>query len=198
MKSFIEDFAAQLGIWLKDVVPGIEGRTFAVSEVDPFTNDNMPTLPLGFVGIVGQRYTDFPNGVTTFVAEIVLAPVRAVEGCDTPFWAYYDVDAVRDAIFGNLEEVEDRWGRILPTEVEVEADKLAVHIQFTFTRAFVWRACPPVESCGPKLLDQGVRVVLGGPGAIDPCARRREDCRCVTPERCTCALDAKEKEFHDD
>lgn len=184
MTSFIEDFAARLGVWLKDVVPGIEGRTFAVSEVDPFTVDNMPTLPIGFVGMVGQQVNTFPETVTTFVAEIVLEPIRALEGdCETPFWAYYDIDAVRDAVWARLPEIEDRWGRVIPTQVSVESDRLAVYISLTFTISQYWRdpaECKPPDPCKPIVRQPGIRFVVKA-GPVDPFAcppPHPEDCKC--------------------
>lgn len=185
MSSFIEDFAKHLGVWLKDVIPGIEDRTFAVSEVDPFTKDNMPTLPIGFVGMVGKTFASFPNGTMTFVAEVALEPVRALEGdCETPFWAYYDVDAVSDAVFSGLFSIEDKWRtKVTPTQVIVEADRLAVYISMTFTRSIIWRDpedCSPVEKCEPNAQPAGIRFVVNS-GPVDPCA-----CPPPHPEECQC------------
>lgn len=170
--SFIEDFAAHLGVWLADTVPGIRGRTFAVSEVDPFTVENMPRLPIGFVASTGQRFDQFPQYTETFVAEIVLDPVRAMDGgSETPIWAYYDVDAVRDAVLSGLPDVEYLWGKINPVSVEVDVNRLAVYISLTFTRRATW---VDPKDCGAPIQTNtigGIRI-LSGP--LDEPIRRPE------------------------
>lgn len=161
--SFIEEFAAKMGEWLATVIPDIAERTFAVSEVSPFTPENIPELPVGFAALVSQDYQQFPTIITTFVAEVVLEAVRAVtEHSESPFWAYYDTDAVRDTILYNLPSVEEKWGSINPVSLEVDSDRLAVYISMTFTRRSKWvspEVCRPKAFCEPKVLEARISSI---------------------------------------
>lgn len=103
---FLPAVAEAVGQWF----PELGGRALAVSEVT-ITKENIPTLPLAMVAFVKSTGNQPDNStsemfdiVDSFVIEFWLEPARykKANGSETPFWSFYDYDAVRDTLLSNL------------------------------------------------------------------------------------------------
>lgn len=185
--SFVEQVAERLKDWL----PELEGRSIAVSEIEPIKSpEELPALPLAAVAMVGQTYEGpEPSQITTrFAIEIMLKPVRYKDkdGCDTPFWAYYDSDSIRDRIFVGMQE----FAGTNPVSMEVDATRLAVFLSFEFDRQSKWDGdCPQFDECGKEInpLPAGASISFRTL-PFDPCCGVKE-CGCKENISCKCKLD---------
>jgi hypothetical protein len=178
-QKFLPALAEQLALWF----PELKGRALAVSEVS-VTKDNVPTLPLAMTAFI--RSTGDPPShsnydtfeiIDTFIIDFWLEPARykKANGTETPFWSYYDYEAIRDTLVGNLIRWETPGGeRIAYRGMRVGAEPLAVTLTFTFMAKFNWcstntdfgepftigfNLCAP-ESCCPDDIC---------PDSVDPC-----------------------------
>ena len=87
--------------------------------------------------------------VDTFIVDFWLEPARykKANGTETPFWSYYDYEAIRDKLLANLARWETPGGeRIAFRGLMIEAEPFAVTLTFTFMATFRW--CPPVTEFG--------------------------------------------------
>lgn len=136
--SYTERLALRIADWL----PELNGRVFPVSEVDPFTDATMPSLPLAVLAVVRETYADLNASVTEYSLEIMLEPRRyeRSKGGQTPFWAYYDYTGIRDRLIGHFQND----GALTMTALDIEADNLAVFMSFSFQRRFRW-CLPPTQ-----------------------------------------------------
>jgi hypothetical protein len=107
-KRFLPQLADAIAEWF----PELGGRALAVSEVT-ITKQNVPTLPLAMVafarGTGDQSTTSHQpifNMEDAFVVEFWLEPARYKNrsGGETPFWSYYDYEAIRDTLLQNLAD----------------------------------------------------------------------------------------------
>lgn len=140
--------AAAVAEWF----PDLGGRSIAVSEAE-ITKDNVPTLPLAMVALVheenGQRTTQSnidPELTETIALQFWIAPARykRADNSESPFWAFYDYETLRDKLMAELGRwCSPRGGRVLYRRMDVESDALAVVITFTLAHSFVW--CEPIE-----------------------------------------------------
>jgi hypothetical protein len=171
-QRFLPAVAEQLALWF----PELNGRALAVSEVD-ITKDNVPTLPLAMVAFIRAVANPPANGnaeifeiTDTFIIDFWLEPARykKTNGSETPFWSYYDYEAIRDTLLTNLARWDAPGGeRIAFRGLTIEAEPLAVTLTFTFIATFRW--CP----AKPKYLGEPFSVgfnLCTAPACIpDPC-----------------------------
>lgn len=180
-KRFLPALALELAQWF----PELNGRALAVSEIE-VTKENVPTLPLAMVAFA-RSAADPPVRSSTeefevtdhFVVEFWLEPMRIKQkgGGETPFWSYYDYEAIRDTLLANIV----RWpspnnGTIQYRSLTVDADRMAITLTFAFTVIFQW--CAPVTDFGEKF-KAGVRLctpvacvpeaICPDPDPCDPC-----------------------------
>lgn len=142
-QRFLPSLAEQLAIWF----PELGGRALAVSEVS-ITKENVPTLPLVVVAFTKASANPPLNAemldiVEAFVVEFWLEPARykKANGTETPFWSYYDYEAIRDTLLTNLARWETPSGeRISFRELTIEAEAYMVTLTFRFTATYRW--CP--------------------------------------------------------
>jgi len=169
---FLPALADQIALWF----PELGGRALAVSEVT-ITKENVPTLPLAMVAFIRSVGDQPANSKTrmfeivdTFIVDFWLEPARykKANGTETPFWSYYDYEAIRDTLLTNLSRWDPPGGEVIAYRGMVtEAEPLAVTLTFTFAATFRW--CPT----GPK--DRGEPFTIGfglctPPACIpDPC-----------------------------
>jgi len=130
--------------------PDLGGRAFAVSEVDPFDKQtNVPTLPVAVVALLTEQGTQGRHGgqritlASQIVLQFIFEPLKykREDGSDTPFFAFYDYEGVRDRLLSNLV----RWrtprnGALTYQTMDVESDEFAVYIAFRLIVNEEW--CP--------------------------------------------------------
>jgi len=176
---FLPALAEQLALWF----PELNGRALAVSEVS-ITKDNVPTLPLALVAFT--RSTADPPARSNhemfeigdaFIVDFWLEPARykKVNGTETPFWSYYDYEAIRDTLLANIARWDAPGGELIAYRgLTIEAEQLAVTLTFTFAATFRW--------CAPKRTDRGEPFTIGfnlctPPACIpDPCPEPVDPC----------------------
>lgn len=142
---FLPALAEAIAEWF----PELGGRSLAVSEVT-VSKENIPTLPLVMVAYVrgtGDQTTNTQQSIfnmeDAFVVEFWLEPARykKKDGGETPFWSYYDYEAIRDTLLENMARWEAPHGeRPAYRGLNIEADPLAVTLTFAFVAAMRW--CP--------------------------------------------------------
>jgi hypothetical protein len=158
-QRFLPALAEQLAIWF----PETKGRALAVSEIS-ITKDNVPTLPLivtAFLRSAAEPPARSPVNIfeitDTFMIDFWLEPVRykRANGSETPYWSYYDYEAIRDTLLDNLSRWQAPGGeRVAYRKMTVEAEPFAVTIMFEFIATFRW--CVPEST-----LDQGEQFTIG-------------------------------------
>jgi hypothetical protein len=107
-----------------------------------------------------------------FIIEFWMEPSRykKANGSETPFWSYYDYEAVRDTLLANITQWETPGGeRIAFRGLTIDADPLAVTLSFAFIASFRWcspvtefgipftissRLCAPAITCVPTCLEE--------------------------------------------
>lgn len=106
-KPVIVALAEAIAIWF----PDLGGRSIAVSEVDPFGDKtNVPTLPLAVTALINETAVQSSNGggkITLsddIVVQFIYASVKynRQDGAVTPFYAFYDYEAIRDRLLTNI------------------------------------------------------------------------------------------------
>jgi hypothetical protein len=149
-QKFLPALAEQLAEWF----PELNGRALAVSEVS-ITKDNVPTLPLAMAAFIRSTANPSPSNpemfevVDTFIVDFWLEPARykKANGTETPFWSYYDYEAIRNKLLANMARWETPGGeRLAYRGLVIEAEPLAVTLTFTFMATFRW--CAPKTEFG--------------------------------------------------
>ena len=175
---FLPALAEQISLWF----PELGGRALAVSEVS-ITKENVPTLPLAMVAFIRstadppQRSShDMFEIVDTFIVDFWLEPARykKANGTETPFWSYYDYEAIRDKLLANLTRWETPGGeRIAFRGLVIEAEPFAVTLTFTFMATYRW--CAPVTEFGEPF---SIGFSLCAPASCvpDPCPEPVDPC----------------------
>lgn len=181
--SFIPSLAAALA----DFFPEMEGRFIAVSEIEPFDATNVPTLPIGFVALVSEKGAGTGNITMNddVLVHFAFEPVKykTAAGQDTPFFAFYDYEPIRDKIVAFSQSWRSpRNGGLAYKSMDIEASPFAVYISFRFEAAFKW--CIPDElAAKPVQFDIVARTRLAActipcvkpePAPPHPCAQARE------------------------
>lgn len=144
-KRLLPSIAADVALWF----PELGGRSIAVSEAQ-ISKQNLPTLPLVMVSLARQTNQDAPiqaarhtlNLMDRFVIEFWLEPARIhkADGTETPFWAYYDYEAIRDRLLAGLTGgyLGPNSERISYFNMTMESDAYAVTLAFTFNATYQW------------------------------------------------------------
>jgi hypothetical protein len=127
------------------------GRSIAVSEVDPFDGKtNVPTLPLAITALVGEEGTQSENGggkielTSDILVQFLFDPLKykRQDGADTPFFAFYDYEALRDRLLEMaVDWTSPRGGRLAYRSLDVESDEFGVSIAFRLRIKEQW--CRP-------------------------------------------------------
>lgn len=180
-QRFLPALAEQIALWF----PELKGRALAVSEVE-ITKDNVPTLPLAMVAFI-RSTADPPSNsshevfevVDTFIVDFWLEPERykKANGSETPFWSYYDYEAIRDTLLGNMVRWDAPGGeRIAFRGLTIEAEPLAVTLTFTFAATFRW--CPPKPKDFGDPFTIGFRLCTPSECCVPECFEEKEDELC--------------------
>jgi hypothetical protein len=113
------------------------------------TPENIPTLPLVMVAL--QKETAKHNVQSRSRMEVTedilvqfwVRPERLPlgNGAQSPFWAHYDYDQLRDALITRVWDWKSPRGeRLAYKSMDLESDHFAVTITFQFEHTFDW--CP--------------------------------------------------------
>lgn len=143
------DLARHLGEWF----PDLEGNAFAVTDTDEvWTKETAPKLPLCAVGIVEESYEDPAKSNTQETIETTLALLFAFEpqryetasGKVSPFWAYFDHEALRNRLWAALKAYRSpTGGRVLLRRMDKDSTEIAVTFVFVVSHVDDW--CPPAS-----------------------------------------------------
>lgn len=174
--------------------PELNGRAFAAAEVDPFNDQtNKPTLPVAVVGLAVENGTQSQNGGNVNLSDEILVqfifnPVRYTnsEGRDTPFWAFYDYEVVRDQLLTLTRNWRSpRNAGLAYRQLDVTADDFAVYLTFRFALTEKW--CPPDEQSPIMTIDRDTIIAkVVQPRSEKPCCEP-----CVEPvDPCNAARQA--------
>lgn len=181
--SLIPSLATELAKWF----PEMGGRFIAVSEIEPFDNvTNVPRLPIGFVALLDETGKGDGNVELTddIVVHFSFEPVKykSSDGQDTPFYAYYDFEPVRDKLLTFTRQWRSPRGvKLSYRSLVVDANEYAVTLLFRFNATVRWcepeeLAAKPVEFdittrvCAPK---STVPCIKPSPEPEDPCHAAR-------------------------
>lgn len=149
-KPTLVALAESLAEWF----PELEGRALAVSEVDPFGNKtNVPTLPVAVVALVGESNAQSTGRGSArieiqddILIQFIFEPVKYKNegGQDTPFFAFYDYENIRDRLIVGLRNWSTpRGGGVVFNTLDVESDEYAVYIAARLRTTENW--CPPPD-----------------------------------------------------
>ena len=135
--------------------PDLEGRSIAVSEVDPFTSSTTkPKLPIAFTALLGSDGVQTSGGqfvklTDSFVLNFMFEPVKYtnLSGKETSFFAFYDYEALRDRVLSALGDWRTpRGSGVVYKSMDVSSDEFAVYIAFKLETVENWEAwCHGVE-----------------------------------------------------
>ena len=144
-KPLLLDMADNLAEWF----PEVNGRSIAVSEIE-FIDDrsNLPTLPIIATALVTEQGQQSQTGGKITINDDVLIhfifePVKytRADGGDTPFYAFYDYERIRDTLLEHMQNYRTpRGGSLAYRTMDVESDERAVYIAFRFMTEEKW--CP--------------------------------------------------------
>lgn len=170
--ALIPALAAACAEWF----PEMDGRFIAVSEIEPFDNaSNVPTLPIGFVALVSEAGVQGNAGGAININDDVMVhfafkPVKykTEDGRDTPFFAYYDYEPIRDKLLSHTQAWRSPQNIGLQYRgMAVEATELAVYITFRFMASGKW--CQP-EELAAKPIDFTIIANAKSVALTKPCA----------------------------
>lgn len=143
--------------------PELQGRAFAVSEIEPLRAPSVPlTLPLAAVALLRIVNVGDPDDHLSlqelFVVEFMFqtAAYQTQEGRATMFVSFYDYEDIVERM-GNLcmEWITPRRSRLKFQRMNIEA--LPRFVCMSFTLAHNWRWCPGEET--PPRLRPRLRMV---------------------------------------
>lgn len=146
-KSVMLDLAASMD----KAFPEFDGRIVPVSEVE-VDKSNVPQLPIVFLALVTspidhvERGNKPPTITENFVVEFWFPSNKYLrkDGTESPFWAYYDYEGLRDKFIAfTMNYRSPRKALLKFTAMEIESTPLAVMISFTLRHQFDW--CAPDE-----------------------------------------------------
>lgn len=187
LEATIPSLAKAIAEWF----PELEGRSIAVSEVEPFSDKtNVPTLPLAVVALVTENNsTPSSNGATRITIEddilvqFIFKPVKYNRegGAETPFFAFYDYEAIRDKLLAGLKNWRTpRQGSIGFRSLDVESDEFAVYIAIRLRTSENW--CKPDADTKPCDMLVPAPIISIKARMYEPPGRCTDVEPCPTPE----------------
>lgn len=171
--------------------PELEGRSIAVSEVEPFSDKtNVPTLPLAVVALVTENNTEAGGNGSTRVkladdilVQFIHEPVKYSRdnGATTPFFAFYDYEAVRDRVLQGIRNWRTpRDGGLSYRSLDLDVDEFAVYIAIRLRTEENW--CPPKKDAAPCDMPNPAPVIHITPRMYQAAGRCTDVEPCPTPE----------------
>lgn len=140
-RATLPALAAKIAEWF----PELNGRSVAVSDAE-VTKENMPTLPVAMVALIKEDgnhsvQSNYAAPSEDISLEFWFQPRRYLreDGSESPFWAFYDYDALRQRLLENLMGwVTPRGNKIQYVNVSTAATQFAVAVVFKLRHAFVF------------------------------------------------------------
>lgn len=134
--------------------PDLGGRVLPVSETE-ITPETMPTLPIAMLALLREapgpnNTARVPHVFEEFVVEFWYKPERyhRDDGTDTPFWAFYDYDSLRNKFLAHLKAWRSPMcGQVRYLGLEVDSSQFAVILSFRFMHEFYLKE--EIESVPP-------------------------------------------------
>lgn len=171
VSGLLPALAEEIKLWF----PELEGRALAVSEAE-ITKENVPTLPLVMVAFARSVSSQPANSAQfsiqmsdQIVVEFWMEPSRykRQNGTETPFWSYYDYEAIRNVLLSHMVNWEGPAGeRFAYREMRIEATPLAVVLTFMFLATFKWCADDTTEPPdGEPITDSTFDVKICAPAS---------------------------------
>lgn len=161
-----------LALAVAEWFPELKGRALPVSEAK-ITRENMPKLPLCMVSLLREMgnhivQTGRIEPQEFIVVEFWFEPTRYTngKGGETPFWAFYDYDLLRDRLVTQLKNwISPRGDRLEYFSLEIDSDQYATVITFNLRHKFVFCALNDGtdEACAPDAPLVGVDGELINP-----------------------------------
>lgn len=159
--------------------PELGGRSIAATDVDPFTDmTNVPTLPIAVCALAQEDGNQPANGggriaiEDNIIVQMIFDPVKYQnsENVDTPFWAFYDYETIRDRLLSLTRDWQAprNGARLSFQSMAPSADEFGVYLTFRFTmrdnvcldeiepamtigdNTFVVNTFRPVDDCIPE------------------------------------------------
>lgn len=148
--------------------PDLGGRCVAVSEVSAFTKETYkPQLPTAVVALISESGNQTLNGggkidlSSDILVQFMFEPAKYTrrDGKDTPFFAFYDYESIRNALLA----LTHNWrspsnGAITYRSLDVESDEYAVYISFRFLVTEKWCVTDEARDCDPNVNPPTVRI----------------------------------------
>jgi hypothetical protein len=169
--------ARDIAVWF----PELHGRAIAVSEIDIIRDKtNLPSLPLAAIALVSEVAEQSENGSGQIIIRddilihFVFEPVKytRADGKETPFYAFYDYETLRDRLLERLKNWRTpRGGGLAYISLDVESDEYAVYIAFRFRAKETW--CNPNPDIPENELPHEV-VILSR--ILQPAGSRKDCC----------------------
>jgi len=169
-----------------EAFPELEGRAIAVSEIDLFRDKTlMPTLPVATVALVKETSSQAAHGgaitlTSDILVHFIFDPVKYTlsDGADSPFFAFYDYETIRDRLLHALEGWRTpKNAPIAYSALDVESTELAVYLTFRFQVTEYW--CDPYPGTDPCKVEPMVKL-YSAPSVFYPDA---QDCT-QAPDPC--------------
>lgn len=178
--AFLEDVAAIVG---DEFSVELEGRSYAVSDAE-ITEQNVPTLPVAMVALNVEtaqhawQGNSSPTIQDDFLIEFWLKNerYRKEDESESPFWAFYDYEAIRDKLLNRLiEESHKRedWG-IQYVSMDLNVNPYSIILTFRLNRNYKW-CRPDVEGDEPKPYKVLLKL-CPAEDICDPCEQEKESC----------------------
>ena len=153
---------------IADTFPELGGRSIAVSEVQPFGDKtNIPTLPIAVTALVKETGKQVQHGggqielTDDILVQFIFEPVKYTlsGGSDSPFFAYYDYESIRDRMLSMTQNWRSpRNAGLSFKQMDVESDEFAVYIAMRFSLSEQW--CPQDEGPQPSKMKIVGRVLV--------------------------------------
>src|SRR5262245_24229429 len=153
-KATTPALAKMIALWF----PELSGRALPVSEAK-ITRDNVPTLPLCMVSLVREMGHCYPKTgrcepEEEIAVEFWFKPERykTDQNGETPFWAFYDYDTLRDVFITHLRTwTTPRGSRMEYYSLDVDSDQFATVITFVLRHTFAFCDFEPFhDPCVPS------------------------------------------------
>ena len=179
--------AQQIAERVSVIFPELNGRSIAVSEIEPFKDKReVPPLPIAVVALApggtGEQNKHGGGRVRmtdNFVIEFIVKSERYKdERRVLPFYSFYNYEKVRTRLLSGLRSwtSENNIG-VSYKSIGVESDQFAVYITITVSMTFDW--------CDPE--PQAPVMVLGaGSITIRSAAHEPQNNNCPRCERADC------------
>lgn len=143
-----------LAIAIDKFFPELGGRVLPVSEAE-VTKENIPKMPLCMLALNLNPF-DMAAGINKdidFIEDFVVEfwfetnKYKRSDNTQSPFWAYYDFDPLRDKMITLMKYwISPRGYKCSIKSMEIDSSELAVMVVFRITHEVCWCEIPELTS----------------------------------------------------